>query len=235
MIAYIPARSGSKRVPGKNIRLLGGKPVIAHVVETVSALDFVTDIFVSTDGDAIQSVSETAGAKVLGKRAAVLANDHTTLVELLAQDVERHLVAAGEDLASADILIILPTAALVSTEVLREAYHEYAKSNKPLLVATHVMPDSPFRALLQRENGEWAPLHPDKLMARTQDRPEARIDTGLFYFMKFAKMRNHPAHWFTIPGGIATYNVPESMAIDVDTPRDWEKLELQYQRLKALG
>ncbi|GHC35462.1 cytidylyltransferase domain-containing protein [Aidingimonas halophila] len=102
IVAVIPARGGSKSVPGKNIRLLGGKPLIAWTVETALSVDEIDRVIVSTDSEAIAEVARAYGAEVY-ERPAHLATD-TALVSDAVHDLYRTLVAESE---RADIMVLL--------------------------------------------------------------------------------------------------------------------------------
>lgn len=87
MIAFIPARGGSKGVPRKNIRDLCGKPLIAHSIELAKKLP-VSRVIVNTDDDEIQDVAEEYGAEVQ-RRPDRLGKDNTSMVELLRSEVKK--------------------------------------------------------------------------------------------------------------------------------------------------
>ena len=84
-LAYIPARGGSKGVPRKNIRLLNGKPLIAHTIETVLKTDMFDTIFVSTDSAEIAEVAVNFGAWVPFLRRAEVARDTTPITETICE------------------------------------------------------------------------------------------------------------------------------------------------------
>lgn len=92
-VAIIPARGGSKRLKGKNIYPLLGKPLMVYTIEALQACDFVDEIFVSSDDEAILEVGRQAGATAL-KRPAQLANDSTPKIVAIRQAVEDALVEA---------------------------------------------------------------------------------------------------------------------------------------------
>ena len=75
MFAYIPARSGSKRIPKKNIYKLGGIPLLVHVIKNLQKINFLSEIFVSTDCDEIKSIAEKNNAKCLDLRSQKI-SDH---------------------------------------------------------------------------------------------------------------------------------------------------------------
>ena len=92
-VAIIPARGGSKRLKGKNIYPLLGKPLLVYTIDALQACDFVDEIFVSSDDEDILEVGRQAGATVL-KRPAELADDKTPKIVAIRQAVEDPLVEA---------------------------------------------------------------------------------------------------------------------------------------------
>lgn len=224
----MPARGGSKRVPKKNIRPLGGKPVLGHVLDALRPLSFLEAVCVSTDDLEIRRVAEDFGAVTLEPREAELSDDHATFMTLLRRDVPRFLRHHGKDPASSEILWVLSTAALVTPEIYRAAHERFRESGADILVSTKSFECSPFRALVPGKDGRFTPLFPDKLLTRSQDLPETCVDSGLFYFIKVGPMSAAPGHWFNVGGGPAVFPVPDSLAIDVDTPEDWARLERAF-------
>lgn len=112
MIAVVPARGGSKSVPGKNILPLAGKPLIAWSIEVARAVEEVDRIIVSTDDEEIAKVAERFGAEVY-RRPAHLATDDALVIDAL-RDLHATLRGEGE---AADIMILLePTCPLRASE-----------------------------------------------------------------------------------------------------------------------
>lgn len=115
VVALIPARGGSKSVPKKNIRLLGGKPLLAWSVEVARAIPEITDVIVSTDDERIAAAARACGAAVMARPAA-LATD-TALVIDTVRDVLQRLEA---DHGAADIIVLLePTCPFRSPDDVR--------------------------------------------------------------------------------------------------------------------
>ena len=92
-VAIIPARGGSKRLKGKNIYPLLGKPLMAYTIEALNACEFVDEIFVSSDDDEILAVGKDWGATPL-KRPVALADDKTPKIVAIRQAVEDPAVEA---------------------------------------------------------------------------------------------------------------------------------------------
>lgn len=119
-IAIIPARGGSKRLPGKNIKLLGGKPLMAWTIEAAIKSNIFDHVFVSTDSEEIASVSKDYGAKVPFLRPAELSSDTAT-----TNDVVTHLISWFEKEYSqevSNIAILQPTSPLRNAQHIQEAF-----------------------------------------------------------------------------------------------------------------
>ncbi len=233
-IAYIPARGGSQRIPKKNIKLLGGRPVLTRVIESLRGLDFLEAVCVSTDDPKIKQIAERAGATVLSLRSKALSGSHPGLGDLLKRDMPRYFDSFGIPKKDAGALIVFATAALMSPSIFRQAYKQFLKSKRPILVATRHISDTPFRALVRDRRGFWMPLFPEKLKCRSQDLPEAQIDAGQFYFLDYKKLAGSEAHWFDRANGPACFTLPDEMAVDVDEPKDWKELEIKFARQRAM-
>lgn len=118
-IAIIPARGGSKGLPGKNIRLLRGKPLISYAIQAALQSGAVDHVVVSTDDEAIARVAREWGAEVPYLRPAELAQDETTMEDTLKQALEQYEAHSG---ISFDICVfITPTDVFRRAEWIAEA------------------------------------------------------------------------------------------------------------------
>ena len=222
-ICVIPARGGSKRIPRKNIKLLGGKPIIAHVIETAKSLDFIKKVCVSTDDLEIQNISTEYGAETGDLRASEFAGDFVHFGTLILKDVPRFTENVK------DLLMILPTAALVQQGHYYDAFSIYQEKSPQALMSTLEYAVSPLWAMVQDKNGFCKAVHPEFIKMRSQDLPKTCVDAGLFYMMKLEQIKSIENF---IADKLLSYNVPPDIAVDVDTPADWEQLEIFYQKQK---
>lgn len=92
-IAVIPARGGSKRIPRKNIKSFGGKPMIAYAITAAQKSGLFAHVLVSTDDHEIAEIANALGAETPFFRPAELANDYTATVPVVS-----HAIQACEDL-----------------------------------------------------------------------------------------------------------------------------------------
>ena len=97
-VAVIPARGGSKRIPHKNIRPLGGKPLLAYTVAAALGSGVFARVVVSTDEEIVAAAATAAGATVL-ERAANLADDHTPASSVTAQVAEELALPGDQPVA----------------------------------------------------------------------------------------------------------------------------------------
>lgn len=225
MFAYIPARGGSRRIPLKNIRLLGGRPVIVHVIETLRSLDFITAVHVSTDDPHIAEVAEQAGGTCLGLRPADLSNDKAGFAELIHHDIARF----AEHNRDREVLFALATAALVPATVYADAFRQYTASRPDILMSCE--PAHPFWAMVQKPDGFWWPLFPDRVLTNSQDLPKSLVDAGLFYMFHLDTMQRFTS--VKLADRLQPYEVSARYTVDVDTPEDWDMLEYKFHKLKG--
>lgn len=222
MFAYIPARGGSKRIKNKNIKILGNKPVILHVIENLRSAN-IKNIAVSTDDPETKELALNAGAIVNQFRSPDLSNDDTGFVELIKFDLPRYI----DEFGSKNIFFVLATAGLVTPIIFNEAMTQYKEQKPALLLATTSYSISPFWALFEDKKGNWKPLFPSESQLSSQDHPRTCVDAGLFFAFNWDKCSNLENLLDAAP--LSPFPVPEWMAIDVDTDKDWEKLEETYK------
>lgn len=119
-LAVIPARGGSKRLPGKNIRLLGGKPLIRWTIDAALESDVFDRVCVSTDSEEIAGVARQCGAEVPFLRPAELASDISTTASALAHFIETF--ERMEACSFSHVCLLQPTSPLRSADDIRNAH-----------------------------------------------------------------------------------------------------------------
>ena len=222
MIAYIPARGGSKRVPRKNIRILDGQPVLARTIEHLIAAGRFREVYVSTDDAEIAQVAEEAGAKTLAPRREDLADDETGFIELIHKDLPRYTDDVGDRL----VCLALATAALVPPEVYAAAADRFGQDRPDVLMSSARYSVSPLWALQRKADGFWSPVLPEYCFTASKDLPETAADAGLFYIFDLDVAAGLDS--LKVVDRLQLYPVQQRFAVDVDEPEDWEVLEQQY-------
>lgn len=221
IIALIPARGGSKRLPGKNIRLLGNKPLIAWTIEAALQSGVCDDILVSTDDEAIAAVARTYGASVPYLRPSELSSDTATSIEVALHALEVYEAQHG----SVDGLLLLqPTSPFRSSSSIREAILKWSddEAHRPVV---SVSPASSHPAWCFRiSSTSMEPfLGWETMRSRSQDLDEAWTLNGAIYLISPADLRS--ARSFLTPNTRPLVIESAREAVDIDTPEDWSAAE----------
>jgi pseudaminic acid cytidylyltransferase len=225
-IAIIPARGGSKRIPRKNIKLFAGKPMIAYAIETAKNSNLFEKIIVSTDDLEIAEIATKYRAEVPFIRPPELANDFAGTVPVIA-----HAISFCQNLGwkIENACCIYPCTPLMEFEDLKKAFEQLKSKNVDFVFPVCEFPSAIQRALKQNLNGTMEPFYPQFEQTRTQDLEKAYHDAGQFYFGKAdAWTQEKKIH----SGGIGLL-IPSWLAVDIDTPEDWERAESIYKSLKV--
>lgn len=227
-IAIIPARGGSKRIPGKNIRDFLGKPIIAYSIEAAINSGLFQEVMVSTDDQEIAAVAEKYGAKVPFLRSPETSDDFSTTAAVISEVLEKY-TSAGKNF---DIgCCIYPTAPLVTLHTLTAA-KQLLLNNNFSSVFPVVKYSYPIWRSLKIEDGKVSLNWPENLDKRSQDLPSAFHDAGQFYWFKIDEFLVQQSLFTQNSGAIEL----EEMAVqDIDNLTDWKLAELKYQLLNQTG
>lgn len=219
-IAIIPARGGSKRLPGKNIKLLGGKPLIAWTIEAAIKSNIFDHIFVSTDSEEIASVSRDYGAKVPFLRPAELASDTAT-----TNDVVTHLISWFEKEYSqevSNIAILQPTSPFRNAEHIIEAFEEMkTKHAKAIVSVCELEHPIQFCNQLGLDGSMDGFIEPSN-MKRTQDLDPVYRLNGAIYFLS-REYANRLSELYS--EGTYSYIMGLKSSIDIDVDLDFKLAE----------
>lgn len=225
-IAIIPARGGSKRIPGKNIKPFAGKPVIGYSIEAALCAEIFDQVIVSTDSEKIAETAKECGAAVPFIRPAELSDDHTPTAPVIEHAL-KWFIANGKPVSYA--CCIYATAPFVKPSYIQEGYNRITSKNLSSVFSVTSFPFPVFRALKITGNGSLEMIWPEYEMARSNDLIECYHDAGQFYwlncdrFLKTLKIYGEDAEPVILP----RYRVQ-----DIDTPEDWKTAEHMYQALK---
>ncbi|MGH1456366.1 MAG: cytidylyltransferase domain-containing protein [Alphaproteobacteria bacterium] len=216
-IMIIPARSGSKGVPGKNIKPLAGVPLIAHIINTAKKSKYIDDVYVSTDGNDIAKVSEQYGAKVV-KRPPEIAGDFSA-----SEDAVLHVLDALDEQGKLPEYTFFAqcTSPLTQAEDFDRAMESLQDNNLSSIFAAKT-----FHGFIwgEGENNTMRGLNHDHTGRRLmrQETPPQYQETGSFYLFKTTDFRKNKRRFF---GNIGVCEIPEERSIDIDTLKDFEKVE----------
>ncbi|MEC9343719.1 MAG: pseudaminic acid cytidylyltransferase [Pseudomonadota bacterium] len=216
-ICIIPARGGSRRVPGKNIRLFAGKPLIAHSIAAALASGCFARVIVSTDDEAIAAAARDFGAEIPFMRDAALADDHTGTAAVVADAVRR-----ADATGSAFVCCLYPTAPLVRAGDLRDALARLREDGAQSLISVAEFDYPPLRALKVLADGRVAFNWPEHTMTRSQDLPQLVHDAGAFYLFTTETFLADPR---MVSADTLAWPLERLRAVDIDTEEDFRFAE----------
>ena len=222
VLGAICARGGSKGVPRKNLRLLAGRPLIAHSIACALATSVLDEVMVSTDDDEIAEVALASGASVPFMRPAHLAQDTSSKWEVF-----QHLVRTWEERGGRRVKAIVDLDTGVPRREPRdiEACVELLLGTDADVVATAYEPErNPYFNMVER-NAEGL-VHlvktTDRPIARRQDAPDVFSVSPAVFAIKPAALWTVP-HWSR--ARMRVHVIPRDRAIDIDSELDFRLVE----------
>ena len=217
-LCVIPARGGSKRIPRKNVRPFGGRPMIAWSIDAARRSGCFARIVVSTDDEEIAAVARAHGAETPFMRPAALADDHAGTMAVMAHAVAA-LEAEGE--RPGRVCCLYATAPLVRPGDLARGRDAMA-GDIDYALAVAAFPSPIERALRVSPEGRATMIDPARYATRSQDLEPAYHDAGQFYWGRAAAWREGRPFYGRAPAAIV---LPAERVQDIDTPEDWRRAE----------
>ncbi|MBL7249436.1 pseudaminic acid cytidylyltransferase [Alloalcanivorax marinus] len=226
-VAIIPARGGSKRIPGKNIKPFQGRPMIAWSIRAALESGCFQRVIVSTDDEGIAKVAREWGAETPFMRPPELADDHTGTLPVIAHALE-WLTDHGETVETACCLYA--TAPFVRPEDLRAGRDRLDRGDVDYAfsVTRYAFPIQ--RALRVTPQGRIGMFQPEHFSTRSQDLEEAWHDAGQFYWGRALAWREQRP---LFSEAAAPIELPRYRVQDIDTPEDWERAEWLFKAMRA--
>jgi CMP-N,N'-diacetyllegionaminic acid synthase len=229
VVGIIPARAGSKGLPGKHLLPLAGRPLIAWTFDAACASRSLSRVIVSTNDPAVADAARAAGIDVPFDRPAALATDDTPMLDVLIHAVER-IEAAGD---RPDALVLLqPTSPLRTAAHIDAAVRMLQRSDADAVVTVVPVPHRFNPASVMRlENEKLIPNVGDGSVTRRQDKPPVYARNGpavlavrrdVIYLRRSLYGRNTQA-----------LVMAEHESIDIDTAWDFELAALLLARRQA--
>lgn len=212
----IPARGGSKGIPGKNIKPFMGKPLILHTLEAAREVAPDSDICLSTDSEAIAAVAREAGLEVPFMRPAELGADNATSHDVMIHALDWY--RRERDIDYKLLVLLQPTSPLRTGADIRRGL-ELWKPGIEMVVSVKEAATNPYYNAYETDSNGF--LHISKgtgLIPRRQDAPKVYEFNGAVYVVDTESLRSRPM-------GAMTRRLPFEMdrlrSVDLDTPLDW--------------
>lgn len=223
ILFLIPARAGSKGVPGKNYKKLGEKPLIRYSLDL--ARRFTTDdhICISTDDKNISDVVGEVGYKLPFLRPANLASDEAGAYEVMRHAID-HFRKLGRNY---DLLIYLqPTSPFRTYDHLQEAISQF-RDGMDMLVSVKVTKANPYYMLMEEDENGWLQKSKKANFVRRQDAPTVYELNGAIYIISVKSLEKRHISSFN---RIGKYLMDDVHSVDIDTPVDWMIAEMLLEK-----
>ena len=214
VLVVIPARGGSKGVPGKNIAPVGGEPLVARAVQASVRARRTTRVVVSTDDVGIMSAAGAAGAQVV-RRPADIAGDTSSSESAVLHVLDELARTEGAD--PEVVVLVQCTSPFLTPEEIDGVVAAVLDDG-----ADSALTAAPFHGFLWRADGRGAPSshgvnHDHAHRPRRQDRPEDLLETGAAYAMRTAGFRAAGHRFF---GSVALVRTDPARVLEIDEPDD---------------
>ena len=211
----IPARGGSKGIPGKNIKPLAGKPLIAYSVEVAQQLAPDCDICVTTDDLEIIATVENMGLKVPFVRPAELATDHSGTYEVLLHALNHY---EQQGISYDRIVLLQPTSPFRTVDDVNNCLKLYTPDIDMVVSVKQASANPYYNAFETDENGFLHISKGEGNYTRRQDAPPVWEYNGAVYVINAQSLRKIPLNKFPRR---RMCEMSAEHSIDLDTPTDW--------------
>lgn len=214
----IPARGGSKRIPGKNIRMFMGRPILSYAVRSAVMSGLFDNVITSTDDIHIAKEAQLNGSK-LHWRSPKNSDDHAMLADVLEEVLSERPCDV--------VCCLLPCTPLVKQSTLQKAYALLEDHNAVVPVVQY---SQPYQRALELLDGKVVMRNPDFYNVRSQDLDPVYYDPGCFWFLRVPAFLGSEMLY---PPDSVPFVMDEMQTQDVDTEDDWQLLELKWKFLCA--
>jgi len=218
MIAIVPARCGSKGLPGKNIKDLHGKPMIAYTIEEALKSQYIDEVIISTDCKEIEKIALEYGAKSLFLRPEVLASDTAIAIDNYIYTVDRLNEEFGYKIK--DFVVLQPTSPLRKSIDIDGAVKLFNDKNADSVVSyTEEHHPIEWHKYIT-EDGKFENIFEEKLKNRQEIKPSYYPNGAIFVF-KYEMIKQKK--YYTDKS--YSYIMPRDRSVDVDTMEDFKYIE----------
>ena len=214
-LAIIPARGGSKGVLGKNIRVVGGKPLIAWTIEAAKQSEYIDRVILSSDDEAIIEQARRYECEIPFVREARLARDESTSMDVILDALDR---CPGYEW----VVLLQPTSPLRSARDIDQAIELCKRQNASACVSVSLSQESPYWMFTLKDGSTLESVLPLQGATRRQDLPSVYSLNGAIYVAKTGWLRQHRSFLST---ETVAYVMPIHRSLDIDTESDLIQLQ----------
>ena len=222
-VAIIPCRGGSKRVPGKNIRPLNGKPLIAYAIESAIKSAIFDTVIVSTDSEEIAEIALAHGAEIPFIRGKDLADDFSPVSAATIDALKR---TDPDGTLYQNVAQLMANCPLRNTDDILVSYKQFIESSADSQISvTEYGWLNPWWAMTSDEHNILSPVFKERMGVRSQDLPRLVCPTGAIWWAKASALLAHGTFYAPKYSG---WSMPWERAVDIDTEEDWKMAEVLF-------
>ncbi|MCK5820705.1 MAG: acylneuraminate cytidylyltransferase family protein [Bacteroidales bacterium] len=229
-LAVIPARGGSKRLPGKNLMSIAGKPLIAWTIEAALECQMFDKVIVSTDSEAIAKIAIAYGAEVPFLRPPELAGDQTTTIDVLNHLVET--MRNDNPLSFSHLTLLQPTSPLRSASNISDAIKLLDEKEADAIISICKTEHSPLWSnTLPPDNSLTGFIAENIQKTPSQNLPEYFRLNGALYICNIRRMLEEKTLYLS--SNCFGYVMSRKNSIDIDDQVDFDLADIYLTRSKA--
>jgi N-acylneuraminate cytidylyltransferase len=225
IVAIIPARGGSKRIPHKNIKTFCGAPIISYSIKAARKSGLFDRIIVSTDDPDIADVAKKNGAETPFLRPPSLSDDFTGTVPVVNHGINW---LNDNGTYAQYVCCIYATAPFIQAKYIQEGYEKLIETRKSFAFSVTSFSFPIQRSVRILDDGSLNAFYPEYIKMRSQDLVEAYHDAGQFYWGKAQSFLNNEVLFSPVSVPVI---LPRHLVQDIDTMEDWKRAELMYKIL----
>jgi CMP-N,N'-diacetyllegionaminic acid synthase len=218
MIAIIPARGGSKGLPGKNIKELYGKPLIAYTIEAALNSKVISRVILSTDDEDIARIGKEYGAELPFMRPKNLASDNAKAIDVYLNTLNGLEKTEGKDID--EFIVLQPTSPLRTAKDIDQAYKLFKEKRADSVISfcRELQPISWHKYV--DESGCLIPIFKNTIRNRQEEKPSYFPNGAIYIFKKWLieKRKYYSKNTFA-------YIMPRTRSVDIDSLEDFQYAE----------
>ena len=225
-ICIIPARSGSKRIKNKNLKIFFKKPLIYWSIAAATESKLFKKIIVSTDNKKIARYARKFGAEVPFFRSKKNSSDSATVHSVVIETIEK-LLKLGINLDN--ICCLLPTAVLIDKKHLKQSFDVFKKKQNKFLIGISKFSSPPQKGFLLKSKFNLSLYDKKKLFNKTQDYENIYFDAGQLYWGKFRNyLKNRDFRKIYFKNKSAGFVMNQNEIQDIDNLDDLQLAKIKF-------
>jgi len=213
-LVIIPARAGSKGLPGKNTKLLAGKPMIQYTIEAALGVFDKENICITTDDQKVIDIAEGLGINVPFVRPSYLATDSATSQDVISHAIDYY---KGEGNTYDAIILLQPTSPLRTAKHIEEAIELYT-DEVDMVVSVKETSANPYYVLFEEDENGYLQKSKKGNFTRRQDCPHVWEYNGAIYVMNIKSLKANKINEFE---KVVKYEMDDRSSVDIDNKFDF--------------